>query len=257
MQKKISITFAIGLIISIATLYLAFRNVPFVELVNYLLSINYFWIFPTAVLIIISFVLRAIRWQFILGSYQRVSFRHAFHPLMIGFMINCVLPGRVGEVARPVILKKKENVPFTTGLATVAAERVFDIAVETEIGVGIIEFRDLKPREPPKTYEVAIDIMTNIDKQYQVTQKVTSELVNKEGQVIPQEYFTLRTESVDTKGILKFAQNSPAKKGDTVLFISDRDGSPDSFKVIYELTCPADVKAGDYSTSVVYSLSEL
>jgi len=36
---------------------------------------------------------------------------------MIGFMINCILPGRVGEVARPIILKKKENVPFSTGLA--------------------------------------------------------------------------------------------------------------------------------------------
>ncbi len=46
---------------------------------------------------------------------------------MIGFMINCVLPGRVGEVARPVILQKKENIPFSTGLATVVAERVFDL----------------------------------------------------------------------------------------------------------------------------------
>ncbi|MGD9015271.1 MAG: hypothetical protein PVI33_04535, partial [Candidatus Omnitrophota bacterium] len=139
----------------------------------------------------------------------------------------------------------------------VEIERVFDIAVETEIGVGIIEFRDLKPRQPPKTYEVAINIMTNIGKQYQVTQKATSDLVNREGQVIPQGYFTLRTESLETKGVLKFAQNSPVKKGDTVLFISDRDGSADSFKVIYELTCPAEIKAGDYSTSVVYSLSEL
>lgn len=43
--------------------------------------------------------------------------------------MNCVLPGRVGEVARPAILKKKEKIPFTTGLATVAAERVFDICL--------------------------------------------------------------------------------------------------------------------------------
>jgi len=49
--------------------------------------------------------------------------------LMIGFMINCILPGRVGEVARPAVLQKKENIPFSTGLATVAAERVFDVGM--------------------------------------------------------------------------------------------------------------------------------
>jgi hypothetical protein len=48
---------------------------------------------------------------------------------MIGFMINCVLPGRLGEVARPVILHKEEKVPVTTGLATVVTERVFDICI--------------------------------------------------------------------------------------------------------------------------------
>ena len=33
----------------------------------------------------------------------------------------------MGEVARPVVLQKQEKVPFTTGLATVVAERMFDI----------------------------------------------------------------------------------------------------------------------------------
>jgi uncharacterized protein (TIRG00374 family) len=145
MSKKITITFAIGLIISVATLYLAFRNVPFAELVNYLLSINYFWILPAAVLILISFVIRALRWQFILGSHQHVSFRHAFHPLMIGFMINCVLPGRVGEVARPAILKNKENVPFATGLATVAAERLIDVGILIILFVALFAQMEIDP----------------------------------------------------------------------------------------------------------------
>ena len=48
---------------------------------------------------------------------------------MVGFMINCVMPGRIGELARPIILQKREKVPFSTGLATVAAERVFDVTV--------------------------------------------------------------------------------------------------------------------------------
>jgi hypothetical protein len=129
MNKKIALTFVVGIIISVATLYLALKNVPFPDLIEYFLSINYIWVLPTVFLIGISFILRVIRWQFILNSNQRVGFWHSFHPLMIGFMINCVLPGRVGEMARPVILKTKAAVPYTTGLATVAAERIFDLGL--------------------------------------------------------------------------------------------------------------------------------
>jgi uncharacterized protein (TIRG00374 family) len=117
----------LGIILSAVTLYLAFRNVPFSDLLVYLASINYAWIIPAALIVVISFLLRAWRWQIILASNHQTKFWRAYHPMMIGFMINCVLPGRVGEVARPAILKNQERVPFTTGLATVAAERVFDI----------------------------------------------------------------------------------------------------------------------------------
>jgi uncharacterized protein (TIRG00374 family) len=44
-------------------------------------------------------------------------------------MLNCILPARAGEIARPVILRQLEDVPFSTGLASVASERFFDIIV--------------------------------------------------------------------------------------------------------------------------------
>ena len=127
MKKKIAISLLLGVIISALALYLALRNVPFSELLVYLASINYIWILPSALVAIIAFTLRVYRWQIILDSVQTVKFWQAFHPLMIGFMINCILPGRVGEAARPAVLLKTEKVPFSTGLATVAAARVFDV----------------------------------------------------------------------------------------------------------------------------------
>jgi len=129
MKKKTTISLILGVLISALALFLAFRNVPFSDLINYLASINYFWTLPAVLIASISFALRAYRWQIILESARKVSFWQAFHPLMIGFMINCILPGRVGEVARPAILKRRESVPFSTGLATVAAERVFDVTI--------------------------------------------------------------------------------------------------------------------------------
>ncbi|MEE4358584.1 MAG: lysylphosphatidylglycerol synthase transmembrane domain-containing protein [Desulfococcaceae bacterium] len=116
-----------GLLISVPALWLAFRNVPFDDLLSYLASIRYFWLLPSLCIICISFSFRALRWQIIVRSVHPLSFSGAFHPLMIAFMMNCILPGRAGELARPLILKHSHQVPVSAGLATVAVERVFDL----------------------------------------------------------------------------------------------------------------------------------
>ncbi len=129
MSKKLVISMLVGSVLSVLTLYLSFRNVPMRQLVTYLGTINYWWIVPTMALLITTFLLRTLRWQIILKSIDRIDYAQAFHPLMIGFMTNCVLPGRVGELARPVLLKQRKGIPVTTGIATVAAERIFDICM--------------------------------------------------------------------------------------------------------------------------------
>jgi len=129
MKRNLTISLFAGAGISAVALYLAFRNVPVSELIDYFGAIDYAWIVPSIALALLSFVLRVFRWRIILTSTRDIGFWRAFHPLMIGFMVNCILPGRLGEVVRPVVLKKRDNVPITTGLATVVTERVFDIGL--------------------------------------------------------------------------------------------------------------------------------
>ena len=126
MLKKFAISLILGTAISLVTLYLAFRNVPLQDLIAYLWSINYLWVIPSVLVSLSTYALRTVRWQFILASSYRVGFWQAFSPMVIGFMMNCILPARVGEVARPLVLQKQQGVPFSAGLATVAVERVFD-----------------------------------------------------------------------------------------------------------------------------------
>jgi len=134
--------------------------------------------------------------------------------------------------------------------------RVFDLVISPEMG-GAIKFSDLKPLQSPKTQEVVFEIKTNIAKPYQVTQSATSLLTNKQGKVIPGEYFTLKEQELETKGQLKYPQKTEVKEGQMILFISDKEGSPDKFKVIYELTAPRDIHSGDYYTNFTYSVSEI
>lgn len=129
MKKKFVISILAGVLLSVVTLYFALRNVSFDDVLQSILSIDPFWLLPIPLTIMISFLFRVIRWQLILRTSQNVPFFAAYHPLMIGFMLNCILPARAGEVARPMVLKQLGNVPFSTGLASIAAERFFDILV--------------------------------------------------------------------------------------------------------------------------------
>lgn len=145
MNRKMTMSFAAGMVLSAVALFFAFRNVPIRDLMSYLASINYLWVLPALAMVMISFWLRAVRWRMLLTSAREITVWHAFHPMMIGFMINCILPGRLGEVARPAILQKKEKVPFTTGLATVAAERIFDICLLLVLFVVMVSAVRIRP----------------------------------------------------------------------------------------------------------------
>ena len=145
MQKKIILSLVLGFLLSAAGFYLAFRNVPARDLITYLAHINYIWMLPSFVLVVLSFIARILRWQIILAPSKAIGFWSAFHPLMIAFTINCILPGRLGELARPAILTKKENIRYSTGLATVAVERAFDIGLIIALFMIVYQFIDIDP----------------------------------------------------------------------------------------------------------------
>jgi len=105
---------------------------------------------------------------------------------------------------------------------------------------------------------VLIEVKSNLGRPYQVTQNVLSELVNSQGDKIPAQYFSLRTIAQNnTQGKLKIPDRIPVEKGSALLFISDLKGSADQFKIIYELISPADLKAGNYSSRITYTLTEI
>lgn len=136
-------------------------------------------------------------------------------------------------------------------------ERIFDISITPSDQKYSIEFNNVKPTEPPKQSEVTIEIITNIGRRYQVNQEIYSDLTNQEGKSIPPQYFTMRVDTLDTKGKVRVSGKQEVKKGSMVLFISDNQGSCDKFKVMYELESPKDLQAGNYSTRITYSLLEI
>jgi uncharacterized protein (TIRG00374 family) len=126
-NRKLLISLTFGLLLSGVALYFTFRNIPVRDLLGYLKTVNYWWVFPAVSVVLAGFLIRVVRWQLLLSPVKQVGFWEAFHPLMIGFALNLLMPARVGELARPAIFCKKEKVPFSRVLATVGAERIFDV----------------------------------------------------------------------------------------------------------------------------------
>lgn len=75
----------------------------------------------------LTYVLRAIRWQAMLAPIGRTHFIPAFRSTVIGFAGNFLLPGRAGEVLRPYLLARREGLSATAAFATIILERVLDL----------------------------------------------------------------------------------------------------------------------------------
>jgi len=76
---------------------------------------------------LMTYVLRAFRWQYLLAPIGPTRFATAFQTTVIGFAASFLLPARPGEVLRPYLLARRENLPPTACFATVILERLLDL----------------------------------------------------------------------------------------------------------------------------------
>lgn len=76
---------------------------------------------------VLHVALRAARWRIMLDPMKsRIGFYNLFSTVSIGYMVTMLLPGRIGEVLRPVMLARRERISVSGTLATVFLERILD-----------------------------------------------------------------------------------------------------------------------------------
>ena len=75
----------------------------------------------------LTYVLRALRWQYVLAPLGHARFSNAFRATVIGFAATFLLPARAGEVIRPLLLARREGLPATATFATIILERLMDM----------------------------------------------------------------------------------------------------------------------------------
>ncbi|MEB2284142.1 MAG: lysylphosphatidylglycerol synthase transmembrane domain-containing protein [Myxococcales bacterium] len=118
----------VGIVISIVALYLAMP--PRDEWGNVAAAfarVRYAYLVPIALISAYSVVVRCQRWRLLLRPVGDIPFLPLFSATSVGFFCNMVLPLRVGEVIRPVLLANRTNVPVSSVLASVLLERLLDM----------------------------------------------------------------------------------------------------------------------------------
>jgi uncharacterized protein (TIRG00374 family) len=116
---------AVSLALTAILLYFFLRQIQFRALAEAISSASPGWLVLSTVLGISTFLLRALRWIWLLEPVAPVRFGPAFRATAVGFLANN-LPGKIGEVLRPALLARSERLPFSPLLASIVLERVFD-----------------------------------------------------------------------------------------------------------------------------------
>lgn len=127
MSKKNILRISLSFSLAAFFVYFAIRGVKLSDLLISLKSANYWWIALLVPISLLGHWIRALRWKYLMAPLKKdCKLSHLFGAIMIGYAVNNVLP-RVGELVRPYVLGKQEQVSKSATLATVVVERILDL----------------------------------------------------------------------------------------------------------------------------------
>ena len=134
-------TALIGIVVSVALLAWAMRNVNFSEMATEIRRARPVPVLLGVLLATGSFVLRAVRWKLLLRADTGVDvpFWPRWHAVAMGFMANNLLPLRAGELVRAYAISTLGHVRLTGAITSLVVERVFDaLTLVLLLSVGLL-----------------------------------------------------------------------------------------------------------------------
>jgi uncharacterized protein (TIRG00374 family) len=142
--RGVQVTLGTGL--SVVLLWLAFRDVPLSQIVATFSRADYRFVALALALVLVSPLARAARWRLLYHPNQKgLSYFRLAEVLLIGQMLNVVVPARLGEVARIYFMGKTGNRSRARTLGTIAVEKWLDILMLLLLVILVPIFVSLPP----------------------------------------------------------------------------------------------------------------
>ncbi|MEP7158730.1 MAG: lysylphosphatidylglycerol synthase transmembrane domain-containing protein [Chloroflexota bacterium] len=130
----------ISLVVPIVLLVLLATRVPdlhLAELTQTILGANTWFLVAAIVIYYLGFPLRGYRWQLLLrGAGTRIGLRDSTEIMFLSWLVNCLVPAKLGDVYRAWLLKANFTVSLSRTFGTVFIERIFDLFAIAILGLG-------------------------------------------------------------------------------------------------------------------------
>jgi len=128
----------LGLFVSLIALGVVLYLIDFGELVWALQHANYLYLVGAGMMTLVWLGVRGKFWQTLLQNRARYS--DVFFTLNEGYLINNLLPFRLGEIARAYLLGRKASLGFWQVLSTILIERSLDVAFAVGLFLSTLAF---------------------------------------------------------------------------------------------------------------------
>lgn len=115
----------VGTAVSLACILLIIWLVDPREVWAALQTAHYSYLAACAACMVLFLALRAVRWRLLLDN--QVGWRPIFHIQNIGYMLSMLLPFRLGDVARAVLIGNVPPLSIGRGASTMVVERLLDL----------------------------------------------------------------------------------------------------------------------------------
>ncbi len=115
----------LGVLVSSLALAIVLSQINLKALGTALAQARYVYVVLAALILLVGLVLRALRWRTLLSG--SLPLNRAFSIMNMGYLMNAVLPLRIGEVGR-IYLAARHDVPMLKTASTILIERLFDLS---------------------------------------------------------------------------------------------------------------------------------
>ena len=133
----------LGLVLTVLVFAALVRHLSAEDLVAVVRRIDPFWVLPLLALVALGELTRALKWRLILAPIRLVGVVRLYVAIMIGHLLNVIIPLRVSPLVRAYMIQMKEGIPTSTALATVAVDRLADGLVSIGLLAAVLVFMSL------------------------------------------------------------------------------------------------------------------
>lgn len=127
----------LGLVTSAGFGYVALAGLDPEALLHQIGSARILPLATAVALAVAASLVRAERWRVLLGDRTAAGYGIYFRSMMIGYLVNNLLPARLGEAVRIVVLVRRTRISTPAALGSVVLERTLDLLLLLMIAVPL------------------------------------------------------------------------------------------------------------------------